>query len=54
MIHTFYNYEEDKFLSVDDGPIDGKEFARLMAEAKDKIKKGIIIIHEGKIQITKI
>lgn len=53
MIHTFYSYEEDKFLSVDD-ETDPKKFMELMAEAQSKIKKGLIIIHEGKIQITKI
>lgn len=54
MIHTFYNYEEDNFVSVDDALVDGKKLNEMLDEAKKKVGKGILIIHEGQIQITKI
>lgn len=51
MIHTFYNFEEDKFISVDDT---SPRLNEILAKAKELIGKPYIeIIHNGEIHVKK-
>lgn len=51
MIHTFYNFAEDKFISVDDN---SPRLNEILAKARELAGKPCIeIIHEGEIHVKK-